>query len=483
MPWAETFLASLVGILVVHKVTGFIPDISSSPLTIGWSEASRYYYASLFFSKQVYGTQLALPFLHPTRYLLQSLPFLIPGLPLIAHRFWQVFLWLGMTGLAAVLLVRRLNMSGKSQRQSLMRWALGAWAFLFLFQGPVYYHLLVPVCLVLWGYDQRRFWRTLLVVVVASGWAGISRINWFPVPAMLAAAIHLLEVPQSRARSLLSYLTLPFIWGVVGLSAAFIAQALYIRISGNDPGVFGSSLSSDLLWYRLWPSNTYPPGILPMTLLVSFPLLLIIGIPLFGRALSWVRKLALVGMLAVLLVGGLVVSVKIGGGSNLHNLDAFLTLLLICGAWLGAGRGTAEERAREPGPIAFPRLHWSLILLAVLVPVYPLLLEGRPFPSENLLFAGEETQELNSLVQQVRAQGGEVLFIWQRQLVTFGWIDAGPLEPRFETVDLMEMAMSNNQVYLNNFYQALREHRFALIVSQVQSKSIKGTRERLPRRE
>ena len=66
-------------------------------------------------------------------------------------------------------------------------WALVAWAFCYLLIGPVYYHLLVAALLVLWGYDRRHPWRTTLVVLLASIWAGISRINWFPVPGMLAA--------------------------------------------------------------------------------------------------------------------------------------------------------------------------------------------------------------------------------------------------------------------------------------------------------
>jgi hypothetical protein len=38
------------------------------------------------------------------------------------------------------------------------------WAFLFIFQGPVYYHLTIILIIVLLGYDREHFWKTLLVV-------------------------------------------------------------------------------------------------------------------------------------------------------------------------------------------------------------------------------------------------------------------------------------------------------------------------------
>jgi hypothetical protein len=40
-------------------------------------------------------------------------------------------------------------------------------------------------------------------------------------------------------------------------------------------------------------------------------------------------------------------------------------------------------------------------------------------------------------------------------------------------VTLMEMAMSNNQTYLNGFYRDLEDHRFAAIVAVKQNVNIK----------
>jgi hypothetical protein len=40
-----------------YKVFSFIPDVSAYPFSLGWSEISRYYLASLFFAEKLYGTQ------------------------------------------------------------------------------------------------------------------------------------------------------------------------------------------------------------------------------------------------------------------------------------------------------------------------------------------------------------------------------------------------------------------------------------------
>ena len=53
----------------------------------------------------------------------------------------------------------------------------------------------------------------------------------------------------------------------------------------------------------------------------------------------------------------------------------------------------------------------------------------------------------------------------QRQLLTFGYIQDVPLVSDYEKKYLMDMAMANNREYPENFYADLRDHRFALIIS------------------
>jgi hypothetical protein len=61
---------------------------------------------------------------------------------------------------------------------------------------------------------------------------------------------------------------------------------------------------------------------------------------------------------------------------------------------------------------------------------------------------------------------GEVLFIDQRQLLTFGYIEDIPLIPEYEKKYLMDQAMAGNRPYFEKFYEDLRNHRFSLIVSE-----------------
>jgi hypothetical protein len=473
----------------VYKLASFIPDVSTYPFSLAWSEISRYYYASLFFARQLYGERLPLSVLHPTRYLMQSLPFLLPDSPLWLHRMWQVFLWVGSSALAAWLLhwrLRKIKSQESGIQDPLTGVALVLFAFLFFFQGPVYYHLLLMVILVLWGYDSQRPWKTLAVVLLASLWAGLSRINWLPVPGMLAAVIYLLEIPLTRLTgksafllASLRYISLPALWVILGTGAGYVSQEAYKLFSGNPPEVFGSSFSSDLLWYRLLPNPTYPLGILPSAVLVSLPLLLLASLMLWHtwRDLHLLRLFGLAGILAVLFAGGVVVSVKIGGGSNLHNLDAYLVLLLlICAAvYLGALRfdhpQTANAQAQLPA-----WLEPLLLALTVAIPIGYALSIGSPQPQRDPAAADQALQAVAQAVEQSNQQGKEVLFISQRHLLTFGMLGdtTTPLVDDYELVFLMEMAMAGNRPYLDAFQAELKQQRYGLIVSGPLTTNLQG---------
>jgi hypothetical protein len=169
-PTDYRILGALVLIAFAHRVAAFASDISTYPLAMGWSETSRYYYGSLFLSGSIYRQAIPPSVLHPTRYLLQAIPFLITRHALWMHRVWQVLLWLGLTAGLAWLLARRLNMG---------RGWLGAvffsWAFLYIIMGPVLYHLLVPVILIVAWVRPDRPLQSLAMVLLSSLWAGISR--------------------------------------------------------------------------------------------------------------------------------------------------------------------------------------------------------------------------------------------------------------------------------------------------------------------
>ena len=386
-----------------------------------------------------------------------SLPFLFQGLPLWSHRLWQALLWIGLTATSSILLTRRLSLKGW------MQFFVAAWTFLYFLQGAVYYHLQICIIIILAGVSIRHPWRSLLFVMLASLWAGASRVNWFPVPAMMAIAIYLFE-SSINGKGWRYWLT-PFIWGICGVGIAVISQFLYISLSGNaDVRSFGSSLTSDLLWNRLFPNETFPLGILPGILVVSAPLILAMVQMTRGKLvrLHPLRWFALLSLLLALFFGGLIVSVKIGGGADLHNMDAFLVMFALISTSFFAERVAGEDGSNP----AWGEIHWSVTVAALLVPIgFALPQIGFP-PNYDHSMVEKDIQKLQEAVAD--GGGGEVLFVTERQLLIFDKLNDIPLIPEYEQMELMEMAMSGNREYLENFYSDLKRHRFAVIIAEEQ---------------
>ncbi len=471
--WGATSNSFSLSILLSPTIYGcilwifsFLPEINDYPLSLGWSETSRYYYASLFFSPLIYGKWIPLSSLHPSRYLMQSLPFLFQSNSLLFHRFWQSFLWVLTTFFAGYALSKRLKLGDKW-----IGFGLSAWFFLFVFQGPVYYHLMVIVIIVLLGFDKDKLWRSLFIVILASIWAGISRVNWFPVPGMLGVTLYVLETPQ-KEKNFWSYWGWPVIAVVVGMLFAFGSQSLYAIISGNPMEVFASSFNSPLYRYRLFPNEAYGPGVIMMTIGACFPLIFLMSLSLIPSIKRWkvLRILALFSVLAALLIAGLIVSMKIGGGDNLHNIDAFMVFLAVITAYVISDQ-FAEDRGSSKKDILF--LKMPLIILAILIPMNFVVNKLHPLKNYDMGSAWDVVDQVQRLIDQRVSEDQEVLFIDQRHLLTFDMIEGVELVPEYEKVFLMEMAMANNEAYLQNFWEDIEDHRFELIVSETLTSRIR----------
>lgn len=458
--WVHALPASVLTLASVYLAASFLNQVTGFPFSLEWSEVSRYYQASFFFSQQVYGVDLALPITHPSRYLLQSLPFLVPDAGLWLHRLWQALLWIGMPVLTAWILARRL------QIPSAWRWLFVAWGFLYLMQGAVFYHLLPCVFIVLLGFDKDRPWRSFIFVALASVWAGISRINWVPLPGALAALLFLLEQRPAKGTTALSvrYLWQPALYTIGGSLVALAAYGVYITNSGNpDPSQFASSFSSALLWERLWPNAGFALGVVPGILLVSAPLFALLWLRLKqpSDALGFWRGFGIDLMLIAFFVGGLVVSVKIGGGTNLHNMDAYMVLLLVLAAARASG-AFAPIAGKQPKAL---RVHPALLSALLAIPIGFAVLSGEPLALPAKQVAEDMVAQIQTAADDALAEGGEVLFISQRQLLTFHLVNGVPLVHDYEKLFLMEMAISHNDDYLTRFARDIDEQRFALIVT------------------
>lgn len=468
----EAFLAALFGLGLMTELFTNLPALSASAFSLEWSEGSRYNNASLFVAQQVYGTALPLPILHPTRYLLQSLAFLVPGATIAFHRLWQVFLWLACNGLAAWALIRRLKLANR-----FIAGLAAAWVFLFFFQGPIYYHLVLSSVPVLLWFDRRKFVRSLGVVLLASVWAGLSRINWYPVPGLLAATLYLLEERQGQ-HSFWRYLRAPAAWVLAGTGLAFLCNQVYIQFSGNPPEVFSSALSSPLLWYRLFPNATYGPGLLIAGLVAFLPLLALLAFKLLPGLGRWaaIRLLGLTGVLAVFLISGTVVSVKIGGGANLHNLDNFILFIAVVAAYIFFDLFPPDRETQLISPRPSPVTAAGLMVFILLAGAMPLTTAAAslaviPTPKASPDRQAQVMAILQKLIDSSAAKG-PVLFITERQLVTFHTLNVVSFEPEYEKVFLMEMVMAGNQAYLDRFHTDLAQHHFSIIVTERMNSNI-----------
>jgi hypothetical protein len=170
----------------------------------------------------------------------------------------------------------------------------------------------------------------------------------------------------------------------------------------------------------------------------------------------------------VFFIGGLVVSVKIGGGSNLHNLDAFSVFLLCIGAYTLFDKIGKEEKISSK-TVWLPSL---LLVLLLLTPLGWAVKAWSPFPYFDETDARIEIKELDQYVQQAVAQKQEVLFLDERQLLTFGEIKNVPITSDYELLTLMEMAISKNTDYFKIFANDLKNHRFGVIIAGQQSLGI-----------
>ena len=456
IPWLISLLVIVIFQTMLHLLVTQLSYITPYPFAMGWSETSRYYYPSLFLSKEFFRIRLAWPILHPSLHLLLLPPYFFDA-PLWFHRFWQVFLRFALLGLTARMLLWRLSLKDISYR-----WLLWLCMLLYLFQGPVYFHLAVPLILILWGYSTQDDRRTWIFLLLASVWGGLSRINWYPMPGLLASVLFLLEVPY-HGKNFWRYLVKPALWMVIGFGVAFSTQRVYIALSGiPNPEFFYTSLTSNLLWYRLFPNASYSIGVLPAALIASLPMWLAMFLVLRKhRTDLHPMRLGLVfATLLALFAGGLVVSMKIGGGVDIHNLDAYWGVLLIVTAYIVFRRYTPEN-GESIEPFTLP---WGLTTLLVAISVWFLVQSNVEFKTYDAARTTSVIDKLQARVSEVNASDREILFITQRHLVSMHMLNDVEMIPEYEREELMEMAMGNNQDYLQIFSADMESQRFAAIV-------------------
>ncbi len=453
------------------------------PFSLNWSEGNRLWDRSLIFGRERYLYPLDKPipvFNDPGRILLWGLIYLLPWASIAWVRFWDAFLFTAPYLLWSWTLFR-----GRATTSETRAWGLilALWGFLFLAQGPIYTPLVLAALLVWYGAQQKRLaWRTAWLL--AAGYlVRITRFTWAFAPFMWALFLFL-GAGDPRTRAWWKRHLLPLLGTLVGslLLVQWIDGERFVNLLARLDGHAGiAQLRSheqfghltlqalwrtltyqSFLWERLFPNPTFPLGILPAILLGTGAAVAALGwfwhqhrqdVPVWLRAYGAL-------MLAAFFVVGLIISAKIGGGNNLHNLDMYLVGLLMVIGWHWQKFGDALLRG----------LPKSLLLSALFGPLVVLLLAGYAFSAApSHLPSPEKQQEILAFVQQAAREAqaeGEVVFMDQRQLLTFGYVRL-PLVPDYDKKLLMDRAMSRDEAFFRQYYQDLHQRRFSLIVTEV----------------
>lgn len=510
-------LASAVLVSGTWTFFSSIGQITDYPFSLGWSEGNRLWDYSILFGRRLYdypdGKEIPV-YLDVGRQLIGGIPFLLPRLTI-----WQERLWLSLIGVVPYLVLGWVSFH--QNKKDVVPWLLaGVWAFTFVKQGPIHPPLLICAILVAaaWG---RPLWLAIPLVLGAGFFAVTSRFTWLFAPAMWAAMLEMISgaahpnqldkktwmraISVGVAGVIGGYVMPFFIPLLRGWLDTFNSETTILSndVAGGVTLDFVQSSVSDqpLLWYRLFPNETFAPGILIGLLLAVGPLIIVLVYLAQSRqwALNGWQKLAILSPLLAFLLVGLIASTKIGGGGDLHNLDMFIIGLMFTAAvaWRCGGRQWIDNIGLAPAGMKIVMLalitaplywvvmelkplsiHGNIHSIAVLADISPLFVETGvlPDPLPGTLPSSEDAQEA---LDEIRAEvehallNGDILFMDQRQLLTFGYITGVPLVPEYDKKVLIDKAMSEDSAYFDGFYRDLAARRFSLIITNPLHQTIK----------
>jgi hypothetical protein len=471
------FTASLITAAgAAHSVLYKFNSITNYPFTLYWSEGNRFFdYSTLFggFRYIIQPGERIRAFINWGMQLPWALPFMFPDISIGFFRFWYQMVWI----LPSLLLGLVALWPGRKNQPSI--WfvlAFSIWTYLFLDQGPIYAPLVIGAIFTIIAVRQKT-WLGAIIIFIISFYTRSSRWTWSYAPGIWAGLLALLDLAQPTLKKAdWPKLSKPIILGIAGyLGGQLLPSIIRMLNTGASirllPNPTVSTTRQPLLWERLYPNPTFPPGILGALVWVTLPLIIWLILVILSKKwlINSLQKISIVVVVGTFLTVGIIASVKIGGGSNLHNLDMFLVSLMLITSCAMLYLGQRSDIFRDQTPLI------NLLLIAVLItPVTYALVGG----SRLVLPSDEATRESLTTVQtkiEEYSQQGEILFIDHRQLLTFNLVKNVPLIDAYEKKYLMDYAMEANVEYFDPFYQDLRDQRFALIVNEPANIIIRGS--------
>ena len=498
----------LSGFLLVSATmmlaTAFV-GVTSYPLSLTWSEGNRLWDYSLLFGRSIYHyppdkiipTQIDFG-----RQFLWGLPFIIPGVDIRSVRLWSALVSTLPYALLGWCAFRRPRLG------AWLTLFMGLWIFIFLKQTAIYTPLVVAAILVMLAWHRK--WFIAIPLLMLAGWyVYLTRTTWALAPAIwiftLVFAGEEIASPEKThpwGKAILysaaalggAFLTfgwrvwqermtaegatsiLPVVWPTVLIIMLALAGAVYwqrgflvrlwqvkaaritmiviigLVILGAGAAYVIRNLAAvrdqPLLWERLLPNSTNPQGVLLSLVLAVLPLIALLVWQAATRRWpldAWqavVVVLPLVGFMGV----GIIASVKSGGGSNLHNLDMFMVGLVVaaCLAWQAGAHKVITKLDAQPLWV------YPVLIAMLILPATETISSISPLDIQS----GEKVYNVVARIRdevKKAAPRGEVLFMDQRQLLTFGLVKNVALVPEYEKKILMDEAMAGDQTYFDRF--------------------------------
>ena len=500
----KPLIASLILSSSVFTIAVSLQGVTDYPFSLGWSEGNRIWDYSMRFGRNRYGiadNQDIYVLLDSARMFVGGLPFLFPGVNIESARMWiglTLILPYFLVGLAAYLVAEK----------NIRIWVLMTlWVFLFLRQGPIHSPLVLAAALTVFLW-RKPLWLAIPLIIYAGYYAQTSRFTWLFAPGLWIGMLELAGASFSNGKLDRAHWVRAISLGLSGAFGGYIlpklTPLLHVAASPSVAPTLAemteqaanTGVTSDfvayavtdqpLLWYRLLPNPTYGAGILLGLVIAVLPIVILLvwlSVSRKWQLNTW-QKLAIAGPLLAFLVVGLVASTKIGGGGDLHNLDMFLIGVAFTAfvAWANGGKDAIMNN-ELPGWVRFTLV--AALIMPAVTPVRQLRSYDYGDEISTLLILTDKTEveaksfdmlpdsetvetaltEIQAAVDEYQANG-DVLFMDQRQLLTFGYIDEQKFIPEYEKKVLMNEALSANYDYYSNFYRDITARRFSLIITE-----------------
>ena len=459
------YVLALVGL--GFYISSRISGITNYPFTISWSESGRIFNAYQIYAPLLSGQHLSWPWLDPGRAILDGLVLLLPSTQIWMERFWIDLLFLLSATVTSLVIVKRAFSFSPLRNEKAggrLVWLLVLWGMFFLLQGPVYYHVLLGVFAIPWFYNPKKPFLLLVLVMAGSIWEGLCRVNWFLMPACVAILLYLLTEPFS-GKNLWRYIRWPLVYLVVGGLASFGSYLLFIKSTAYVVPFLDPRMHYAYFLYKLWPNNGFV-GLLPGITLLCLPLLCVILVAIWknNKKLHWLRLLAIASILIMFSAGSTLVSIRAGGGYDLHNFDSLLLLLFICGCFFGLEAVSQDKSVHlEKAVLTNYGVLFCLMAVSILFAYHP----TQPTPSSKIDQSAAAIQQINVLINKYTQTDHPVLFIDERQLLVYQMLSETQIYVPYDKIELMEMAMARNSEYSQKFSADIKDQKFSLIISEV----------------